>query len=256
MKTNHRVQRALLLVVLLGATHAVLAQDTEDAKNLDDFRGSVSVTTKGISTIPNLTLGKPAAVFTMSAEKNGLSFEPEFRFSLEGQPWSFLFWWRYDLVRSEKFRLDVGAHPAISFRPFYLSENGMEREVNEARRFLAGELSSSYRLTRNVSVGTYYLYSHGFEASVPSNTNYLSLNTSFSDIGLAKGFYLNFRPQVYYLNIDARDGFYFTLTTILTNTNLPFALSSLVNTPLQTSIPGSPDLLWNVSLTYAFDLVD
>ena len=50
MKTARRMKKALLLVALLGATHAACSQDVDDAKHLDDFRGSVSVTNKGIST--------------------------------------------------------------------------------------------------------------------------------------------------------------------------------------------------------------
>lgn len=249
-------KKALLLFVLVGVAHAAFSQDTGSARYLDDFAGSVSVTTKGISTIPNLTLGKPAALFRMTAEKNGLSFEPELRFSLEGQPWSFLFWWRYDLVRKSRFRLDVGAHPAISFRPFSYMENGVLREAMEARRFVAGEVSSGYRLARNVNVGVYYLYSHGFERSTPDHVNYLSFNSSLSGIGLSKGFQLSISPQVYYLAIDGNDGFYVTLRTTLSRSDFPLSISSLINTPFQTDISGGEDLLWNVSLVYSFDLID
>lgn len=257
MKTGHSIKKALLLFALLGATHSAFSQDIDNKRYLGDFTGAVTVTNNGISTIPNLTLGKPAVVFNMTAEKNGLSFEPEFRFSLEGEPWSFLFWWRYDLVQGDRFWVDVGAHPAISFASFYVSENGVSREVTVARRVLASELSSGYRLARNVSVGAYYLYGHGFEQSMPDNVHYLSFNSNFSDIGLTNGFYLNFRPQLYYLRIDANDGFYFTLTTTLSNRNIPLSISSVVNTSIQTNISGrSPDLLWNVSLIYSFDLVD
>ena len=256
MKSRDHLRGALLLVALFIAPAAARSQNADDVKTLDDFRGAVSITNKGISTIPNLTLGKPAALFTMTAEKNGLSFEPQFRFSLEGQPWSFLFWWRYDLVRAGRFRVDIGAHPAISFRPFFYSEEGTAGSVMEARRFLAGEFSPSYRLAQNLSVGVYYLYSHGFEPSTPDHVNYLSFNTSLSGIVLPGGFDLSFRPEVYYLSIDANDGFYFTLGSALVKRNFPLSLSSLINIPFQTSITGSPDLLWNVSLTYSFDLVD
>jgi len=256
MMAGHRILKALLLVELILLPLSAFAQGSGNTRSLDDFTGAVTVTTKGISTIPNLTLGRPAAIFNMTAEKNDLSFEPEFRFGLDGEPWSFLFWWRYDLVRTGRFRLDVGAHPAISFAPLYFSDDGVTREVTEARRFLAGELSTGYQIARNVSVGAYYLYSHGFERSVPSNINYFSLSGTVSNIGLAGGFALSFRPQVYYLSIDAQEGCYATLTTTLSNRNVPLSIASILNTPIQTGISGSPDFLWNVSLTYTFDLVD
>jgi len=37
------------------------------------------------------TLGKPAAIFDLSVGNERLAFEPQFRFSLEGKPWSFIF---------------------------------------------------------------------------------------------------------------------------------------------------------------------
>lgn len=252
MKTSPRIQKALMLFAFLGATQAALAQSADGTRYLDDFRGFVSLTTNGISTIPNLTLGKPAAMFTMIAERNGLSFEPELRFSLEGRPWAFLFWWRYDLVRNGRFRLDVGAHPAISFKSFSYLENGVMREVVEARRFLAGELSPNYQLAQNVRVGGRYLYSRGFEASAPENIHYLSFNAGFSGIGFSKGFFFSFSPQVYYLNIDASDGFYFTLITRLSHSTMPLSLSSIINIPFHTSISGGSDLLWNLSVIYSF----
>lgn len=253
--TRPCIRGLLLLVAHVSALPTAHAQDGH-TKTLDNFSGSVGVMSNGISTIPNLSLGKPAAAFIMAAEKNGLSFEPEFRFSLEGQPWVFLFWWRYDLVRKERFQVDVGLQPAVSFRPFDASGEGTSQDVLEARRFLAGELSAQYRLASNVRVGVYYLYSHGFEPSTPDHIHYLSFNGSVPSLRLPNGFALGVRPQLYYLNIDARDGFYATMNLALSNPKLPLSVTSTVNIPLRTRITGSPDFLWNVGLVYAFDLVD
>jgi hypothetical protein len=52
--------------------------------------GAVSVTNKGISLIPSFTLGRPAAIFDLAVRKGDLGFEPQFRFGLDGKPWSFL----------------------------------------------------------------------------------------------------------------------------------------------------------------------
>lgn len=84
-----------------------------------------------------------------------LSFEPQFRFSFEGEPWTFLFWWRYKLLKTEKFRINVGAHPALLFSPATDSVNGVSEEVLVSNRALAGELSPNYLLTKNISVGVY-----------------------------------------------------------------------------------------------------
>src|SRR5262245_46043358 len=71
--------------------------------------GAVSVTNNGISLIPTFSLDKPAAIFDMSVRRNKFSFDPEFAFSLhDGKPWYFLFWFRYKIVNTEKFRFTAG----------------------------------------------------------------------------------------------------------------------------------------------------
>ena len=82
------------------------------------------------------------------------------RFSLEGKPWTFLFWWRYR-VKTDKFLFSFGAHPAMNFRTEISPITGNEMIVT--RRFLAGELSPNYLVTKNISLGVYYLYSHCFD---------------------------------------------------------------------------------------------
>jgi hypothetical protein len=49
-------------------------QTANSIKVSGHFGGAVTITTKGISTIPNLTLGKPAAIFDLSVGRR-LSFE-------------------------------------------------------------------------------------------------------------------------------------------------------------------------------------
>lgn len=53
--------------------------------------GAVAVTQNGFSILPMFTLGKPAAIFDLSVGNSRLAFEPQFRFSLQGRPWSFIF---------------------------------------------------------------------------------------------------------------------------------------------------------------------
>jgi len=84
---------ALSLFVLLNLPYVSFSQNNDSTKVASHFGGAVTVTNKGISIVPNLTLGKPAVIFDLSMGKRKLSFEPSLRFALEGKPWSFLFWW-------------------------------------------------------------------------------------------------------------------------------------------------------------------
>jgi len=100
----------LLVFVFLLLAHFSFSQATDSVKNISHLSGSVSVTNNGISIIPTFSLNKAAAVFNISAGKGRLSFEPYLGFSLEGKPWSFLFWWRYKLKQEGKFKINTGAH--------------------------------------------------------------------------------------------------------------------------------------------------
>ncbi len=108
------IKKALLFLTLINLTHFSFSQNSDSTKLISHFSGAVSVTNKGISTIPSFTLGKPAVIFDLSIGKGNLSFEPQLRFALEGKHWSFLFWWRYKLLNNDKFLINIGAYPALS----------------------------------------------------------------------------------------------------------------------------------------------
>ena len=83
---------------------SVFAQPQEKKESKLNYTTIVSVTNNGISFIPTFSLGKPAGILEMSIG-NRLTFDPQFKFSLKGQPWAVVLWWRYKLVNSGKFRL-------------------------------------------------------------------------------------------------------------------------------------------------------
>src|SRR5215468_11181833 len=117
----------LLIVVFSLITHFVFSQGIDSTKNIFHFKGAVTVTNKGISLVPTFTLGKPAAIFDLSMGKKKFFFEPQFKFSLAGKPWAFLFWWRYKLVTTSKFAFTAGVHPALSFRTDSFIVNGVKK---------------------------------------------------------------------------------------------------------------------------------
>ncbi len=178
----------LLVFVLLMLTHLSFSKKMDSTKNTAHFSGSVSVTNNGISLIPTFSLGKPATIVNLSIGKGKASFEPELRFALEGKPWSFLFWWRYKLLKSHKFMINIGAHPALNFRTVTSPIDG--NKIIVTRRYLATELSPNYLLAKNISIGMYYLYSRGIDKDATRNTHFLTLNSNFSNIKLPKQFFL------------------------------------------------------------------
>lgn len=241
----------LLVFALLLFVHPCFSQTTDSTNTTSHFSGSVLVTNNGISLVPTFSLGKPATIFYLSVGKGKFSFEPDMRFALEGKPWSFLFWWRYKLARSDKFMMNVGAHPALNFKTVTSATDGKETIVT--RRFLAAELSPAYFLTKSISVGAYYLYSYGFDQGTAKNTHFITVNTNFSNIKLPSRFYMKVLPQFYYLKQDQQDGFFFTSSFTLARNNFPLSISSIINKTTRSNIAGSKDFVWNLSLAYSFN---
>ncbi|MDP2058290.1 MAG: hypothetical protein Q8J97_01025, partial [Flavobacteriaceae bacterium] len=185
MKNNFeiRIIKALFLASFLILSHFSFSQESDSIKQTSQFNGAVTLTTKGISTIPNLTLGKPAVIFDLSLGRRKLFFEPQLRFALEGKPWSFLFWWRYELERSDKFLLKIGAHPALSFKTIQIEDNGKTKELIRTQRYLAGELAPNYFINKDFSIGIYYLYSYGVEkTNITKHTHFISVRSNISNI--------------------------------------------------------------------------
>ena len=256
MRSPRRATRARSTCVGVLAGAAVLVSLASDPLRAQEptrteVSGAISVTNKGISTVPSFTLGKPAAIFDVAIARNGVSFEPQFRFGLDGKPWSFLFWGRYQIVDGEKLRVSVGAHPALSFRTISVTTNGVSRNVITARRYLATELAPTYALTRNVSVGAYHLYSYGVERDVAKHTNFLAARASLTNVRLSEQLSLRFDPQLYYLRTDDLDGYYVYVAATVARRNFPLSISTVANRPIRSNVVGGGDFLWNVSARYS-----
>jgi hypothetical protein len=245
-------KNALPVLLLLSISHIVVSQSAGNTQPaLKHFGGAVTVTNNGISFIPSFNLGKPAAIFDLTMGGKKLSFEPQFRFALEGKPWSILFWWRYKLLTTDKFQISLGAHPALSFRNNTFIVDGVSKEYITVNRYLAGEFAPNYSISKNISVGIYYLYSYCLDVYAARNTNFVSGRINFSYIRLSKQYFLKFNPQAYYLKMDDNDGYYFSTSLTLARKNFPLTASSIINKAIKTEIQ-SKDFLWNVSLIYSF----
>jgi len=241
-----------LLFFFLSIACPSIAQKIDSTKNISHFSGIAGITNNGISLIPTFSLSKPAALFNMSMGKNKLSFDTEFTFSLEGKPWYFLFWLRYKLINTDKFRMNAGTHLGLNFKKILLPENMESKEVTVTERYWVGELVPNYSITKNISAGIYYLYARGLDPGANKMTNFVTLNASFSNIKLNDGFLMRVTPQFYYLGMDDGDGFYFTSAFTLAKTNFPLSISSVINKVIQTDISAGKDFVWNVTLVYSF----
>ena len=217
-----------------------------------NFRAAALVTNNGISLLPSFSLGKPAAQFDLSMFGKRLGFEPQIRYALEGKPWSYIFWLRYKAIKGDKFFLTVGAHPALIFRQLTATVNGIPRDYQAAQRYIAGEVAPNYRVSRKATIGLYYLRGHGLDRGTVSNTHFVALNSSFSNVKLYNKVYLRFVSQVYSLKQANNQGYYISTTSILYNPAFPLSVGAITNHTLRTEIPNSKPLIWNLSLIWTY----
>jgi hypothetical protein len=217
------------------------------------FRADLSVTNNGFSIVPAFTLGKPAAFLDMRMGNKRLTFEPQFRYALEGRPWAFIFIYRYKAIMKPKFQLAFGGHlPGINYVTSTVTINGVTEKLSVSRRFLAAEIMPTYKFSKNISVGLYFLRGHGFQKHTARNTTFLSLQSNFSKIKLVGKTYFSFNPQLFYLKVDATDGFYVNATTTFGVGNFPITISGIVNKAIESDIPAK-DFDWNMSLVYTLN---
>ena len=252
---NRNFLRGLLLFCSLSFfSYHASAQDPESAEKAYHFNGDVSVTNNGFSFIPLFSLGKPASVVNLSAGGDRFSFEPQFRFDLAGlKPWSFIFIWRYKLIQKEHFQMKVGMHlPAYSFREVSSQIDGETQIRLVPFRVMATELLPTYTISGHISIGAYYL--HGFAVEKFDNTkhiDFLSLRAHFSQLHLTQQLYLNWNPEIYYLNLYGEDGIFTAQSLSLGHQKLPLSISTTMNIKIKSAFEAK-DFDWNISLVYSF----
>ncbi len=101
-----------------------------------------------------------------------------------------------------------------------------------------------------MDLGLFILYSYGF-GDATRHSKFISLRSSISNIKLSNTLSVRLFPQVYFLKLDDREGFYTALSITLSKKNFPFSISTMMNQQLQTTINGKA-FDWNLNLIYSF----
>ncbi len=246
--------KLLLSFLIISLSHTVSAQKKDSTiARINNFSGAVTIQSKGISTIPNLTLGKPAAVFDLKMGRK-LTFEPQFRFALDGKPWAMVFWWRYYGSVSKNFKVTLHANHSLSYKSITsFTSSGSSQEIIRTTRYLAAAVAPNYQINKYLSAGLYLFYTYGIEKFITRNTWMASFRPAISNIPITKDIVARISPEIYYLKMDDKDGVYLNAGFLLSKNNFPVSISGLINKPIKSNIPAEYDLLWNVGLIYTFN---
>lgn len=244
----------ILLIIFIVLSQSLFAQKNDSSNTgKNSYGGVVTIQTKGISTIPNLTLGKPAVIFDMKIGRK-LTFEPQFRFSLKGEPWAIVFWWRYNPAISNKFSLNFSANHSLSYKDISVLTDtaGSKQEIIRTTRYMAGAITPVYKVNKYINLGMYLFYTYGIEKFITRHTWMVSFRPGISNIPLARNIVAAIGPDIYYLKMDDKDGMYFTSRFSISKKNFPVSISALVTKTLDSDITSEYDFLWNVGISYSF----
>jgi hypothetical protein len=148
----------------------------------------------------------------------------------------------------------MGAHPLYVFRTITDYSNGTPVAIDRTDRYAAMDFTPAVAVSKNTIIGIYYLYSHGLDKTSVQNTHFITLNANFKHIKLFKSFYAKFNPQVYYLNIAGKDGFYATHSFTVDREKFPLNIQTAMNRVFRTEISDN-SFMWNTGLLYNFNKI-
>lgn len=241
------------LLIIIFSVLPLNAQDQDNSKPLF-FNGNINLTNNGFSFIPLFSLGKPATTVNISLGGKRLSFDSQLRFDLDGmRPWSFLFGWSYRLIQNKRFNIRLGSFfPAYAFSNIEYTRQSKKINVLTPQRYFIWNTFMSYKISNKINIGIYYLNGRGLEkVDQTKSGNFISFRIFANKLNLSKTISLNLNPEIYYLNIDNKDGFYVASTLSLNHFKTPFFISSTINKAINSNL-NAKTFDWNIAINYRF----
>lgn len=249
--TKNLFTKVMLLLLFIMIVQTGFSQKFDSTIVERTFSGAVNLTNNGFSNIPSFSLGKPATIINLTMGGKRTTFEPELRFSLEGKPWSFLFWLRHKLIFKSKYQMSVGIHPGFNFKDELATIKGVESSHIVTRRYLTEELNQNFVINKYISTSLYYMYGRGIDVGTTKNTHYLSLRMALNNLKVSKDISFRINPQVFYLKTDEKEGFFVASSFGIFKKNWPVSIGAIMNKKISGNIIAK-DFNWNVGLNYVF----
>ena len=245
------IQQALFFI-LLNLPCLVFSQNKDTLQQIESLKATanIQINNNGISLFPNLSLGKPAGILNLVVGKKNIFFEPELRWRLNGNPWSYIFWMRYRPKRTAQFSWHIGAHPSYVMRDNDATLKGLAVNRWVAQRNVAAEIVPVWHYSPKFSVGLHVLVSKGLDTAYGTQKSlYISLQPRFPNISLSEKYYLGFFPQVFHLTLDAHEGTYYSQMVSFNKKNSPLYITSILTYKIKSTIAGNA-FIGNIGLNY------
>jgi hypothetical protein len=244
------MQKSLFIIALFTCLQT-MAQKTDSLQKVEPLKATanIQITNNGISLFPNLMYGKPATILNVSVGKKNIYFEPELRWGLNGNPWSYIYWLRYKYRKTESFGLNIGTHPSFIIRESVVTINGQIENRYISQRYWAGEVVPTYYFNKKFALSFQYLYAKGLDSYATQNSHFFSLQPKLFNLQSCKNYSISFFPQVFHLILDDKSGTYFSEMLTLNKKDCPLYISSIFTYKLNSTIAGD-NTVWNVALNY------
>lgn len=209
---------------------------------------SVSLNSNGIASIPSFSLDKPAIMASVTLAKGRFSYDPTLTYGLDLRPWFIDNWLHYRIIIKPKFELRTGFNIS-TFGSKYLLDEG---SIHEAQRYLAFELSGTYKLTSKSFLSLSYWNDRGQEPGTIKG-HFFSIVGDRSDIMLGEKVSLAANVMLFYINYTGNeDGIFISPKISSYVKNIPFSLYFQGTQAIQSNINPFPRFRWNVGLSYTF----
>ena len=109
-----------------------------------------------------------------------LTFEPQFRFALDGKPWAMVFWWRYyAIIQAISSKWILSTNYSLHTRLFSDTSVEPSQEIIRTTRYLAGALAPNYQINKYFGIGMYLFYNYGIEKYITRNTYMVFFQTNY-----------------------------------------------------------------------------
>ena len=233
---------AFLLIFSIGWTR----EQSDSTRSSLEAQATVSLNSNGIAYIPAFSLDKPAIVGIFSLVKGRFSYDPQLSYGLDLRPWIIDNWLHYRIIDRPAFELKAGA----LFSAFFSEYETEDVSLLQVQKYLAAELTTTYRFTPESSLAFTYLIDRGQDPGT-LNGHYFSLQGDRSDFRLGKKGLLSASLQLFYINYTGNnDGLFTALNIAASLRDIPFSIFFQGIQPLWSNISPSPEFKWNVGLAY------
>lgn len=242
------MKRKLSFLICIVFSILCSAQEPADSIHTKKLHAeaTVSLNSNGIAYIPAFSLDKPAIIGMFSLVKGRFSYDPALSYSLELRPWIIDNWFHYKVIDRPAFEFKLGG--VIS--SFFSEVESDEELIHRAQKYLAGELTATYKFSPKTSLAFTYLIDRGQDPGTVKG-HFFNLQASKSDLEVGKKGLLSASLQLFYINYTGNEDGLFTAGNLsATLRNVPFAIFVQAIQAINSNITPFPPFKWNVGLSY------